>query len=319
MSDEINVLEDAVEATAVETAETMEDYANELEASFRKINEGDIISGTVISVTEEEVTLDLKYYASGIIKISELSNDPNYSVFEEIHEGDVLSASVIRLDDGAGNLSLSMRDAQDVLAWDKLIEYKKDETILHVTIGGIVNAGVITYVEGIRGFIPASQLSLTYVEDLNPWLKKEVDARVITVDPSNKKLVLSAKSVERERSLEENNRQIANIVPGIILEGTVETLMPYGAFVSLSNGLSGLVHISQISQKRIKKPSEVLTEGETVKVKVLNTDNNKLSLSIKALQEDLDAQAEALDASFELPKTESISTSLGDLLSKFKL
>lgn len=332
MSEEMNNIEEMVTDTTIvtETAETtetteetkatpkmetMEDYANELEASFRKFKEGDIITGTVIGVSEDEVTLDLKYYAPGIIKAGELSDDPSYSIVESIHEGDQIQATVVRLDDGEGNILLSLKEAAEVLAWDTLKELMDKETILTVKIGGIVNAGVIAYVEGIRGFIPASQLALTYVEDLNEWLNKEVEARVITVDESAKKLVLSAKSVARERAKEESNQRISMMVPGMILEGTVESLMPYGAFVNLGNGLSGLVHISQICERRISKPSEVLTAGETVKVKVLETKDNKISLSIKALEENAVAQ---VFEEYDMPKAESVSTSLGDLLSKFK-
>lgn len=306
-----------IKETIAQPTESMADFEQELNASFRKIQEGDIVTGTVINVSEESVTLDLRYYAAGIIKNSELSDDPSFSALANIHEGDELSAMVIRMDDGEGNLLLSMREANDILAWNKLKEYFENETILHVKIGGIVNAGVIAYVEGIRGFIPASQLSLTYVEDLNEWLGKELDVKVITVDAPNKRLVLSGKSVAKERELEEQQQKIARIVIGTVVEGTVESLMPYGAFVRLGNGLSGLVHISQISQKRIKKPSEVLKEGQTVKVKILNTDNGKISLSMKALEEE--AVDESPEEAFELPQSEAATTNLASLLSHIKL
>ena len=299
-------------------AESMEDYKEELEASFRKIQEGDIITGTVIDVKEDEVTLDLKYYAQGVIKKEDLSNDPNFQVMEEIHVGDELEATVVSNDDGQGNIRLSKKEANEVLAWEKLNEYKEEETILSVKIAGIVPSGVVAYVEGIRGFIPASQLALSYVEATEEWLGKTVDVRVIDVDEAKKKLVLSAKVILKEKEQEEHNHQIAMLVPGSILEGTVENLMPYGAFIDLGDGISGLVHISQISQKRIGKPSEVLKEGQKVKVKVLNTNDNKVSLSMKALEEEMidTQQTESVE---EYVSNESASTSLGDLLSKLKL
>lgn len=110
-------------------AETMEDYKDELEASFRKIKEGDIISGTVISVTEEEVTLDLKYYTQGIIKVEDLSNDPNFNVLEQVHTGDIMKATVVKTDDGEGNILLSKKEANDVLAWEKLNQYLEEGTV----------------------------------------------------------------------------------------------------------------------------------------------------------------------------------------------
>lgn len=298
--------------------ETMDDYKQELEASFRKINEGDIISGTVIDVNEEEVTLDLKYYAQGIIKAADLSNDPDFSLVDEVHVGDVIEATVVKTDDGEGNILLSKKEANDILAWDKLKQISEDETTVKVRIKESVPSGVVTYLEGIRAFIPASQITLDYVEDTDSWIGKEIDVRVITVDAEREKLVLSGKVVAREAEAEERNHKISMIVPGTVLEGTVETLMPYGAFINLGNGLSGLVHISQICERRIGKPSEVLKVGQKVKAKVLNTNDNKISLSMKALEEEMVDTTEMQDIEAYTDK-ETTGTSLGDLLSKLKL
>lgn len=297
--------------------ETMDDYKAELEASFRRISEGDIMTGTVIAVDEEEVTLDLKYYAPGIIKASDFSNDPDFSILKDVHVGDIVEATVVKTDDGQGNIVLSKKEANDVLAWDKLKQMLDDETVVKVRIKESVPSGVVTYLEGIRAFIPASQITLDYVEDTDAWIGKEIEARVITVDAEKEKLVLSGKSVAREAAEEERNHKISMIVPGTILEGTVETLMPYGAFVSLGNGLSGLVHISQICERRIKKPSEVLKVGQKVKAKVLNTNDNKISLSMKALEEEM-VDTEELDDISEYASSETTGTSLGSLLAGLK-
>lgn len=297
--------------------ETMDDYKAELEASFRRINEGDIISGTVIAVDEEEVTLDLKYYAPGIIKAADISNDPDFSPVNDIKVGDIMEATVIKRDDGAGNILLSKKEANDVLAWDKLKEMLEQETIVTVRIKESVPSGVVAYLEGIRGFIPVSQLALDYVENTDEWIGKEIKVRVITVDAAKEKLVLSGKSVAREEAETERNHKISMIVPGTVLEGTVESLMPYGAFVSLGNGLSGLVHISQICERRIKKPSEVLKVGQKVKAKVLNTNDNKISLSMKALEEEM-VDTEAVEDLSAYTSDETTGTSLGTLLAGFK-
>lgn len=299
-------------------AETMEDYKEELEASFRKINEGDMVSGTVIGVSEEEVTLDLKYYAQGIIKKEDLSNDPGFQMMEEIHPGDVITATVVKTDDGEGNIKLSKKEANDILAWEKLKAYMEDGTAISVKVAGIVPSGVVAYVEGIRGFIPASQLALSYVEATEEWLGREVRVRAITEDESKKKLVLSAKVILKEEEQEEHNRKVAAMVPGTVMEGTVESLMPYGAFVDLGDGISGLVHISQISQRRIGKPSEVLSVGQKVKVKVLNTNDNKVSLSMKALEEEM-VDTDRPKQVEEYISHENASTNLGDLLANIKL
>lgn len=299
--------------------ETMKDYEKELEASFRKISEGDVISGTVIDVNEEEVTLDLKYYTQGIIKAGDMSNDPDFSILADVHAGDVIEATVVKMDDGQGNILLSKKEATAVLAWDVLEKYMEEKTDIPVKVGGVVNAGVVAYVEGIRGFIPASHLSLSYVEDTNEYLGKELTVRVITVDREKEKLVLSAKEILKEKAKEEHDHKIAMLVPGTVLEGTVESLQPYGAFVDLKDGLSGLVHISQISQKRIKKPSEVLAVGDKVKVKVLNTNDGKISLSIKAVAEEKQVdEVESIDTR-QFSSKESVGTNLGDLFKKLGL
>lgn len=299
--------------------ETMKDYEKELEASFRKIREGDVISGTVIDVNEEEVTLDLKYYTQGIIKAEDMSNDPAFSLLNDVKAGDVIEATVIRMDDGQGNILLSKKEANEVLSWDALEQMKEEKTDVTVKVSEAVNGGAVAYAEGIRGFIPASQLDLNYVEDPSAYVGKTLKVRVITVDQEKEKLVLSAKEILKEQQKEEHDHKVAMIVPGTILEGTVESLQTYGAFIDLKDGLSGLVHISQICQKRIKKPSEVLKAGDKVKVKVLNTNDGKISLSIKAVAEEQEAsEVEDFDtASFS--SNESVGTSLGDLFAKLKL
>ena len=302
-----------------ERKEAMEDYAMELEASFRSIKEGDIITGTVIAVNEEGAILDLQYYAQGVIKAEDMSSDPNFNILEDVKTGDTIEATVVKTDDGEGNILLSKKEAVQVLAWDILKGYMDEKKSIQVKISEIVKAGAVAFVEGIRGFIPASQLSLTYVEDLEPWLGKQLEVRVITVDQEKNKLVLSAKAIEKEKAEAEINHKISMLAPGTILEGTVESLMPYGAFISLPEGLSGLVHISQISQRRIKKPSEVLNTGDKVKVKVLNTNDGKISLSMKAVEENTEADEMEAHQAEEYSSKEEATTSLGDLFKKLKL
>ena len=301
--------------------ESMKDYEKELERSFRTIGEGDIISGTVIAVSEEEVMLDLNYYTQGIIKAENLSNDPDFLITEQVKIGDQIEATVIRKDDGNGNIELSRKEANDVLAWEKLQEMLEQETIVSVRIKESVPSGVVTYLEGIRAFIPASQICSDYVEDTDAWIGKQIDVKVITVDKDKTKLVLSGKAVAREREEEARNHRISMLVPGTVMEGTIEQIKPYGAFVSLGNGISGLVHISQICQKRISSPNEVVKEGQKVKVKILNTNDNKVSLSMKALEEEMidTEEVEEVEEVEEYISNETAGTSLGDLLAKFKL
>lgn len=306
-------------AEAPEHVETMEDYKEELEASFKQIHEGDILTGTVIGVSESAITLDLKYYTDGIIRLEDFTNDPNFNLAEDIHVGDEISATVIRRDDGEGHILLSAKEANEVLAWDKLRKYKEEGTNLKVKIAGIVKSGVVAYLEGIRGFIPASKLDLNYVEEdaLNDWLGKEIEVRVITADEDDDHLVLSAREILREKAAEERKAKISNVEIGLVTEGTVESIQPYGAFIDLGNGLSGLVHVSQICEKRIKTPAAVLKVGDKVKVKVINMKDGKLSLSMKALN---DVAAEEIqEETIELPESEAVTTSLGSLFANIKL
>ena len=299
-------------------SETMKDYEKELEASFKKVQEGDILTGTVISVDEKEVVLDLRYYAEGIIPAEDYSREPGFNLKEDVHVGDEVSATVVRTDDGHGTILLSRVEATDVLAWDRLKEMKASGEVIDVIVKGVVNSGVVAYVEGIRGFIPASKLALSYVEDTNDYLNKHLQVQVIDVDEDSKKLILSAKELLREKAEEERKNKISNIQPGFVTEGKVESLQPYGAFVDLGNGLSGLVHISQICEKRIKKPSEVLTVGDTVKVKVISVKDGKLSLSIKEASDLMAKDVE--EETFEIPDSgEQATTSLGSLFANIKL
>ncbi len=299
-------------------AETMKDYEKELNESMKKIEEGDILTGTVVSVDEKEVILDLKYYAEGVIPAEDYTREPGFNLKEEVHPGDEVSATVVRKDDGNGNILLSRVEAADVLAWEKIREYKESGEALDVTVKGITNAGVIAYVEGVRGFIPASRLSLGYVEDTEEYLNRQIRVQVIECDKDSKKLILSARELLREQAEEERKKKISNVQVGLVTEGTVESLQPYGAFVDLGNGLFGLVHISQICEKRIKKPSEVLSVGDRVKVKVTAVKDGKLSLSIK---EASDMMAKDIEEEvYEVPDAgEEATTSLGSLFAGIKL
>lgn len=299
-----------------ELVESMDSYSAELEASFKKVEEGDLLTGTVIGVSDTEVSLDLKYYTEGIIRIQDLSNDPDFSIKDEIHLGDSITATVLRVDDGNGNILLSKKEANDIAAWEYFETLLEEETNVTVKISSVVNGGVIAYLKGIRGFIPASKLSLSYEEDLESWLSKEIEVRVITADKESNKLVLSAKEILWEKAKEEKEKNAKSLQVGLVMEGTVDSLKPYGAFINLGNGLSGLLHISQISEKRIKSPASVLSEGDTVKVKIISIKDGKISLSIRALA---DVSETHIEEAVDLPESESISTNLGSLLKNIKL
>ena len=296
---------------------SMDDFRQEIEDSFKTVEEGDVLTGTVIAVDENDVTLDLKYYTEGIIHNADYSRDPGFLAKNEVNVGDEVTATVIKKDDGHGHILLSRVLANDVMAWDKLEQLKEDKTVLDVVVKGVVKAGVIAYVEGVRGFIPASKLSLNYVENLEDYLNKTIQVQVHDIERDKKRLILSAREVLRAARDEERKRKISNVQVGFVTEGTVETIKPYGAFVNMGDGLSGMVHVSQISEKRIKSPDAVLSVGDKVKVKVTAIKDGKISLSMKALAE---TPAQAVEEeSYELPKSEALTTSLGSLFKNIKL
>lgn len=203
----------------------------------------------------------------------------------------------------------------DANPWNLIADYLEKGTVLTVKVEGVVNGGVIAVVEGIRGFIPASRLSLSYIENLEDYLLKEIEVQVIEADEASNRLILSARKILKEKEKQAKEALLAGVEIGSVLTGTVESLQSYGAFVRFENGLSGLIHISQISDKRIKEASDVLSVGDTVDVKVIGNKNGKISLSRKALLE----PEEKVEEKIEIPKAENIGTSLGDLFKNIKL
>lgn len=314
---------DTAKETAGEAAEespvTMDDLKDELDASLRRIHEGDVLTGKVVSVSDDEVLVDFNYYAPGVLHREDASDDPDYTFAGNIEQGQDITVTVVKPDDGAGRILLSRKNAALLEAWDRLRELKKTQENVTVKISGITKGGAIAILEGVRGFIPASKLALNYVDDdtLQGYLNTSIEVRVIDADQGSKHLVLSAKDILREKRDQERAQKISAVQVGSVMDGKVETIKPYGAFIDLGDGLSGLLHVSQISNRRIKTPAEVLKEGDQVKVKVIANRDGKLSLSMKALE---DAPAEyTREEKVEIPKSESIGTSLGDLLKGIKL
>ena len=203
----------------------------------------------------------------------------------------------------------------DANPWNVVQRYMENKTTLPVKVEGIVNGSAIAMVEGLRGFIPASRLSLSYIEDLETYLLKDIEVRVIEVNQAENHLILSAREILREKEKKAMEEKIANVKVGSVVKGKVESLQTYGAFVRLEDGLSGLVHVSQISRKRVKSPKDVLSVGDEVTVKIIGLKDGKISLSMKALEE----KDEEEDIKVEIPKSENIGTSLGDLFKNIKL
>lgn len=222
-----------------------------------------------------------------------------------------LEKSYSLMGDGAHN-------TDELLSWQKAKELLVSKEPVTVTVTEVKRGGVIVDFESIKGFIPISRISLERIDDLKPYLFSELTVQVIEVDMDEDKLVFSAKELLKKQAEEEHMKEVRKVVPGMVLVGTVESLKDYGAFIKLDGNLSGLVHISQICEKRIKHPYEVLEVGQKVNVKVLDVKDGKISLSTKDFIEDgEDGEGEYAD--FSLSESKPLGTSMASLLKGIKL
>lgn len=296
---------------------TMADFEEEINASFVKFRPGEAIKGTVVSIDEDEVSLDLNSVSRGIIPKEEWSNDPDFQAMDEIRMGDVLTVIVL-YEDEDGQTVTSLRQAKEVAAWETLTDAMENHTIYEVKIKEVVPSGVVAYLEGIRGFIPASKLAAEYVEDLDSYVGKKVQVQVITADEEENRLVLSAKEVAKERLAKEQEAKLNALQKGFITEGTITRIESYGCFVEFGEGLTGLVHISQICNRFLKSPKEVVKIGMKVKVKVLSVEDGKIRLSMKEA-EDIAPEVESDEEIHLEYKDEEATTSLAGLLKGIRL
>lgn len=219
--------------------------------------------------------------------------------------------------DQKGTQSFVENDSPDAEKWQELKQMQDDKTVVKVKIKEIVKGGAIAFVDEIRAFIPASQISLGYVEKLEDWVGKQLETYIITVDAEKKRLVLSARELLRERRDAERKARMNAFKAGDVVEGVVESLKDYGAFVKLDEGVTGLLHVSQISRQRIKHPSVVLQEGQTVKVKIRDVADGKISLTMRNLEAEEAPREEKSD--FHYKNSAAVTTGLGDLLKGLKL
>ncbi len=206
-----------------------------------------------------------------------------------------------------------IHDTDELLAWRKAEELKETQENITVTVNEAVKGGVVADFEGIRAFIPVSKLSLDRIEDCDQFVGREIEVRVFEADMNEDKLILSAREILKEKREISRKKKISDVTVGQVFHGTVATIKDYGAFIDLGDGMSGLVHISQISHQRIKHPKVALKEGQEVDVKVIDVKDGKISLSIKALLDD-PADEDAGEDEVVIPESEEIGTSLGDLL-----
>lgn len=265
---------------------SMKDMMEEIEKSMKKLKEGDTVKGKVISVTDDEVLVNIGYMSDGIIPRNEVSNE-EVNLKETIKPDEEIYVSILKLNDGEGNVLLSKKRADVIKTWDKLEESFKNKDIFNIKTKEVVRGGLIGYINGIRCFIPASQVSINYVEDLNLYNNKELTVKLIEFDKYKEKVVASAKEVQMEKREKQKKELLNSLQKGEKRTGKVVKLAKFGAFVDLG-GIQGLIHLSDLSWKRVTNASEVVSVGDTVEVYILDFDKDKerISLGLKDIKSD---------------------------------
>ncbi len=258
-----------------------------IDSSFKRIHRGEVVKGTVLYVTDSEVMVNINYKSDGIITRDELSTDPDATPKSTVNVGDEISVYVLKLDDGEGNVVLSLKRVEDLKNWDKLEEALENKTDLECKVLSAVKGGLTAIVLGINGFIPASHVSTHFVSDLEQFKGKTFKVRVIDLDKDKRRVILSRKEVEKVELDKKKTEVWSKLKEGETIEGVVQRLTDFGAFVDLG-GVDGLIHISDLSWNRVKHPSDVLKAGDKVEVVVLAFDQakNRISLGLKQTVEE---------------------------------
>ena len=275
-----------------EAVKVMENYNKDemmeaIESSFKRINRGEVLKGTVLYVTNNEVMVNINYKSDGIITRDELSKDGDVNPKDLFKVGDEIDVFVVKLDDGEGNVVLSAKRVGFIKDWEVLEESFKNEEIVEAKVINAVKGGLTVMVNSVNGFMPASQISMNYVSDLNQFKGKTLRAKIIDFDIQKRRMILSRKAIEKTESDAKRKALWETIEVGKTLAGTVQRLTDFGAFVDLG-GIDGLIHISDLAWFRVKHPSDVLKEGDKVEVKVLafDMDKNRISLGLKQTTEE---------------------------------
>ena len=263
----------------------MQNLMEEIERSMVQLHRGDIVSGKVINVSENEIIVNVGYKADGIIPKQEISNDNTIDPRDIAKEGDEINVYVIKVDDGEGNVLLSKKRVDAEKGWQDLEKINESQSLVETKVIEAVRGGVISISRGIRCFIPASQLSNRYVDDLDAFVGKSFNTKVIEFDRKRNKVVLSRKTVLLDELKEKKNQVFSQLEKGQNVRGEVRQITDFGAFIDIG-GMDGLVHISEMSWGRVKHPSEVLKIGDSVEVEVLDFDkvSERISLSLKNTQ-----------------------------------
>ncbi|HWC13237.1 MAG TPA: 30S ribosomal protein S1 [Actinomycetota bacterium] len=264
----------------------MEELMAAIDATIKPFEEGDLVSGTIVKIEKDEVLLDIGYKSEGVIPSRELSIRNDVDPSQIVSLGDELEALVLQKEDKEGRLILSKKRAQYEKAWGKIEAIKNEDGTVTGPVIEVVKGGLILDI-GLRGFLPASLVEMRRVRDLQPYVGKQLECRIIELDKNRNNVVLSRRKFLEESQAEQRHDFLNSLTKGEVREGVISSIVNFGAFVDLG-GVDGLVHVSELSWKHVDHPSEVVEVGQEVKVEVLDVDleRERVSLSLKATQED---------------------------------
>src|SRR6266705_1624535 len=256
------------------------------EATFRTIEEGEVVTGHVVRIDKDEVLVDIGYKSEGVIPSGELSIRKSVDPSDEVELGEEVDAIVLTKEDQDGRLIMSKKRARFEKAWRRIEAAAESGEPVEGTVIEVVKGGLIIDL-GVRGFLPASLVDIRRVQNLDDFLGQTIECKVIELNRSRNNVVLSRRAVLEEERKEVRQQILDRLQPGQIVEGAISNIVDFGAFVDL-DGIDGLIHISELSWSHVNHPSEILTIGDTVKVKVLDIDRERqrISLGLKQTQED---------------------------------
>jgi small subunit ribosomal protein S1 len=256
------------------------------EATFRPIEEGEVVTGNVVRIDKDEVLVDIGYKSEGVIPANELSIRKSVDPNDEVHLGEEIDAIVLTKEDQDGRLIMSKKRARFEKAWRRIETAAESGEPVEGTVIEVVKGGLIIDL-GVRGFLPASLVDIRRVPNLDEYMGTKIETKVIELNRSRNNVVLSRRAVLEEERKEVRQQILDGLQPGLVVEGQISNIVDFGAFVDL-DGIDGLIHISELSWSHVNHPSEILTIGDTVKVKVLDIDRDRqrISLGLKQTQED---------------------------------
>ena len=271
---------------AINDIGSADDFLAAIDATIKYFNDGDIVEGTIVKVDRDEVLLDIGYKTEGVIPSRELSIKHDVDPSEVVGVGDSVEALVLQKEDKEGRLILSKKRAQYERAWGTIEKVKDEDGVVEGQVIEVVKGGLILDI-GLRGFLPASLVEMRRVRDLQPYVGKTLEAKIIELDKNRNNVVLSRRAWLEQTQSEVRQTFLTQLQKGQIRSGVVSSIVNFGAFVDLG-GVDGLVHVSELSWKHIDHPSEVVEVGQEVTVEVLDVDmdRERVSLSLKATQED---------------------------------